>query len=108
MSTQQPVRPGLPPAGKKAQGRRATKTPLASSTRSVIAACYHETWRTNVYALMLLIPVFGVVAYVWRGRVFDYGLFQLNFRVQMNREVFGPAETIHQFLGLPHFPCCLV
>jgi cytochrome b561 len=62
--------------------------------RRISAAAHHA-----LYALMLLIPVFGVVAYVWHGRVFDYGLFQLNFGVQMNREVFGPAETIHQFLA---------
>jgi cytochrome b561 len=34
-----------------------------------------------LYALMLLIPIFGVVAYVWHGRAFDYGLLALNFGV---------------------------
>jgi cytochrome b561 len=62
--------------------------------RGVSAATHHA-----LYALILLIPVFGVVAYVWHGRVFDYGVFQFNFGVQMNREVFKPAETIHQFLA---------
>jgi cytochrome b561 len=52
-----------------------------------------------LYALMLLVPVFGVVAYVWHGRVFYYGLFQFNFGIQMNRGVFEPAETIHQILA---------
>ena len=52
-----------------------------------------------LYALMLLIPLFGVVAYIWHGRVFDYGLFQLNFSVGTDREVFKPAETIHQLLA---------
>ena len=67
---------------------------IGAFDRSMSAAAHHA-----LYALMLLIPVFGVVAYVWHGRVFDYGLFQLNFGVQMNREVFKPAETIHQFLA---------
>jgi cytochrome b561 len=58
------------------------------------AATHHA-----LYALILLIPVFGVVAYVWHGRVFDYGVFRFNFGVQMNREVFKPAETMHQFLA---------
>jgi cytochrome b561 len=60
--------------------------------RRISAAAHHA-----LYALMLLVPVFGVVAYVWHGCVFDYGPFQLNFGVQMNREVFGPAETSTNF-----------
>jgi cytochrome b561 len=67
---------------------------IGAFDRRTSAAAHHA-----LYALMLLIPVFGFVAYVWHGRVFDYGLFQLNFGVQMNREVFKPAETIHQFLA---------
>jgi cytochrome b561 len=53
------------------------------------AAAHH-----SLYALMLLIPVFGVIAYVWHGRVFDYGVFQFNFGVQMNRQVFEPATIL--------------
>ena len=52
-----------------------------------------------LYALMVLIPLFGIVAYVWHGRAFDYGLFQLNFGVAQNRAVFHPAENIHQWLA---------
>jgi cytochrome b561 len=32
-----------------------------------------------LYVLMLLIPVVGVMARVWHGRGFDYGVFQLDF-----------------------------
>ena len=56
-----------------------------------------------LYALMLVIPLFGIVAYVWHGRVFDYGLFQLNFGVAMNRGVFHPAEFVHQWLAYALF-----
>ena len=38
-----------------------------------------------LYALMVLIPIFGFVAFVWHGRVFDYGLARLNFGVATNR-----------------------
>ena len=41
-----------------------------------------------LYALMVLIPIFGIVTYVWHGRVFDYGFAQLNFGVASNRGVF--------------------
>ncbi len=56
-----------------------------------------------LYALMVLIPIFGVVAFVWHGRVFDYGLFQLNFGVASNRDIFHPAEKIHQWLAYALF-----
>jgi cytochrome b561 len=62
--------------------------------RQMSLAAHHA-----LYVLMLLIPLFGVVAYIWHGRVFDYGLFQLDFRVGTNREVFKPAEMIHQWLA---------
>jgi cytochrome b561 len=52
-----------------------------------------------LYALMVLIPVFGFVAYVWHGRAFNYGFIQLNFGVASNRDVFGPVEEVHQALA---------
>jgi cytochrome b561 len=56
-----------------------------------------------LYALMLLIPIFGVVAYVWHGRAFDYGLLALDFGVVSNPGVFHPAEKIHQWLAYALF-----
>jgi cytochrome b561 len=56
-----------------------------------------------LYVLMLLIPVVGVVARVWHGRPFDYGLFQLNFGVASNPAVYHPAEEIHQLLAYALF-----
>ena len=52
-----------------------------------------------LYVLMVLIPIFGIVAYVWHGRAFDYGFAQLNFGVASNPGVFHPAEEIHQVLA---------
>jgi hypothetical protein len=40
-----------------------------------------------LYALMVLIPAFGFVAYVWHGRAFDYGFVRLDFGVASNRDV---------------------
>ena len=52
-----------------------------------------------LYVLMVLIPIFGIVAYVWHGRAFDYGFAQLNFGVASNPNVFHPAEDVHQVLA---------
>jgi len=52
-----------------------------------------------LYALMLVLPVIGIVAYVWHGRVFDYGLFRLDFGVAAQKGVYEPAEELHQWLA---------
>ena len=56
-----------------------------------------------MYVLMLVIPAVGFVAYVWHGRLFDYGLFQLKFGVSSNKAIFHPAEEIHQLLAYSLF-----
>ena len=56
-----------------------------------------------LYVLMLLIPVVGVVARVWQGRGFDYGVFQLDFGAASDPAVFHLAEKIHQLLAYALF-----
>lgn len=56
-----------------------------------------------LYALLFIIPVFGIVTFVWHGRVFDFGLFQLNFGVRRNRAIFHPTEDIHGYLAYALF-----
>lgn len=79
---------------------RATHTPpdfppdIGEFSRRSSAAVHHL-----LYMVMVLIPLFGIVAFVWHGRTFDFGLFQLNFGVASNRAVFHPAGTIYQWLA---------
>ena len=56
-----------------------------------------------LYVLMLAIPVFGIIAFVWHGRAFNYGLFQLNFGIPSNPAVYRPVETVHQLLAYALF-----
>ena len=51
-----------------------------------------------MYAVMLAIPPLGVVAFVWHGRAFNFGLFTLDFGVKANRAIFHPAEDYHGWL----------
>ena len=67
-------------------------------SRRTSAAAHHL-----LYVLMALTPAVGIIAYVWHGRSFDYGLFQLNFGVQSDRATFHPAEEIHQLLAYALF-----
>ena len=56
-----------------------------------------------LYALIFIIPLFGVVTFIWHGRVFDFGLFKVDFGVTKNRAVFHPTEDIHGYLAYALF-----
>jgi len=71
---------------------------IGEFTRRTSLAAHHF-----LYALMLAVPVLGIVAFVWHGRAFNYGLFQLDFGVASNPGVFHPAEDIHQWLAYALF-----
>jgi cytochrome b561 len=51
-----------------------------------------------IYAMMLVTPVVGIVAFVWHARVFDFGLFSIDFGVKSNGPVYHQAEDIHLWL----------
>jgi len=56
-----------------------------------------------LYALLFVIPVLGIVTFIWHGRVFDFGLFKVDFEVHKNRAIFGPTEDIHGYLAYTLF-----
>lgn len=56
-----------------------------------------------LYALLLIIPPIGIVTFIYHGRVFDFGLFQLNFHVHSNRRIFHPTEDVHGYLAYALF-----
>jgi cytochrome b561 len=56
-----------------------------------------------LYALMLAIPVLGIVTFLWHGRVFDFGLFKVDFGVRKSRAIFHPTEEIHGYLAYALF-----
>ena len=56
-----------------------------------------------LYALMVILPAVGIVAFVWHARVFDFGLFKLDFGVASNKLVYESAEEIHEMLAYSLF-----
>jgi cytochrome b561 len=56
-----------------------------------------------LYALLFITPVLGFVTFVYHGRVFDFGLFQINPGVAKNRAIFHPTEDIHGYLAYAVF-----
>ena len=57
----------------------------------------------SLYALLFVIPIIGIVTFIWHGRAFDFGLFRLNFGVRSNRAIFHPTEDIHGYLAYALF-----
>jgi cytochrome b561 len=56
-----------------------------------------------LYGLLLLIPVVGIITFIYHGRVFDFGLFRLDFGIKKNRAVFAPTEDFHGYLAYALF-----
>jgi cytochrome b561 len=56
-----------------------------------------------LYGLMFVIPIIGAVTFVYHGRAFDFGLFQINFGIKSNRSIFHPTEDIHGYLAYALF-----
>ncbi len=56
-----------------------------------------------IYLLLFVIPIVGIVTFIWHGRVFDFGLFRVDFGVRSNRAIFHPTEDIHGYLAYALF-----
>jgi cytochrome b561 len=56
-----------------------------------------------MYMLLFVIPIVGIVTFIWHGRVFNFGLFTLNFGVKSNHAVFHPTEDWHGYLAYALF-----
>jgi len=56
-----------------------------------------------LYALMFVIPIIGIVTFVYHGRVFDFGLFTIDPGVKSDRAIFHPTEDIHGYLAYALF-----
>jgi len=56
-----------------------------------------------MYVLLTVIPILGIVTFIWHGRVFDFGLFHVDFGVTKNRAVFHPTEDWHGYLAYALF-----
>jgi cytochrome b561 len=56
-----------------------------------------------LYALIFVIPIIGMVTFIWHGRALDFGAFQVKFGVRSNRAIFHPTEDLHGYLAYALF-----
>jgi cytochrome b561 len=72
--------------------------PLPASARDYprrLSSPVHST----LYALLFVVPIIGIVTFVYHGRVFDFGFFRIDPGVHSNRSIFHPTEDIHGYLA---------
>lgn len=56
-----------------------------------------------LYVLLFVIPLLGIVTFIWHGRAFNFGLFTVDFGVRKNRAIFHPTENLHGWLAYALF-----
>ena len=56
-----------------------------------------------LYTLLFITPILGFVTFIYHGRIFDFGLFQIDPGVAKNRDIFHPTEDIHGYLAYALF-----
>ena len=58
---------------------------------------------TLLYLFLIVIPILGIITFIWHGRVFDFGFFHIDPKVAKNSSVFHPTEDWHGYLAYALF-----
>lgn len=77
--------------------------PVLSADVGTFARRFSRPVHLTLYALLFVIPIIGFITFVYHGRVFRFGLFDLDLGVKKNRAVFAPTEDIHGYLAYALF-----
>jgi cytochrome b561 len=57
----------------------------------------------TLYALLFVIPIIGVVTFLYHGRILRLGLLGLDFGIKKDQAIFEPTEDIHGYLAYALF-----
>jgi len=83
--------------------RRRHPPPQLPAECGALARRLSQPVHVVLYVLMFVIPLLGIVTFIWHGRVFDFGLLRIDPGVPKNRAVFQPTELIHGYLAYALF-----
>jgi cytochrome b561 len=83
--------------------RRRHPPPALPLTVGAFSRKFSRPVHLTLYGLLFVIPLIGIVTFIWHGRAFDFGLFRVDFGVRSNRAVFHPTEDIHGYLAYALF-----
>ena len=73
--------------------------PVLPTNIGAFARRFSTPVHLTLYTLMFVIPIVGFVTFIYHGRIFHFGLFDLNFGIKKNPAIFGPTEDIHGYLA---------
>ena len=77
--------------------------PPALAGTGIMAQRLAALMHLALYALLLVIPIVGMVTFIYHGRILDLGLFKINLGVHSNRAIFHPTEEWHGYLAYTLF-----
>jgi cytochrome b561 len=66
----------------------------AAGATKFIGAATHAA----MYALMLAIPIVGLVSFLWHDRIFDFGVVKFSPGIAADKAVYHPTQTLHAWL----------
>jgi cytochrome b561 len=77
--------------------------PLLPGNVGAFARRFSSPVHLALYALMFITPILGLVTFLYHGRIFDLGLFHLDFGIKKTPAIFEPTEDIHGYLAYALF-----
>jgi cytochrome b561 len=77
--------------------------PLLPKNVGSLARRFSSPVHFALYGLLFVTPVLGFITFIYHGRIFDFGLFQIDFGIKKNRTVFEPTEDFHGYLAYALF-----
>jgi cytochrome b561 len=78
-------------------------SPALSAEVGAFSRRFSSPVHLALYALLFLIPIVGFATFVYHGRVFHFGVFDLDVGVKKSRAIFEPTEEIHGYLAYALF-----
>jgi cytochrome b561 len=77
--------------------------PALPSSTGAFSRRFSSPVHLTLYVLMFFIPIIGFVTFIYHGRAFNFGLFDLGFPIQKNPAIFEPTEDLHGYLAYALF-----
>ena len=83
--------------------RRRHPPPVLPTSVGAFSRRFSSPVHMALYALLFITPILGIVTFIFHGRIFDFGLFQVDPGVKKDHAIFGPTEDIHGYLAYALF-----
>src|SRR5450755_312934 len=73
--------------------------PALPQSSGVFSRRFSALIHLALYLLLFITPILGFVTFIYHGRIFDFGVFQVDFGIQKDRSIFHPTEDVHGYLA---------